>query len=76
MNLQDAIQGKGLKQGWVAARLGIRKDSFSRMVHGETRFPIEKVTTLAGLLDMPIDQALAMLAKPFEQSESVPQQKD
>lgn len=70
MNLQTAIQGRGLKQGWVATQLDIRKDSFSRMVRGETRFPVEKIERLSDLLGMSMTDTVRVLAEPFAETES------
>lgn len=70
MKFQAVIQEKGLKQAWLADRLGIRKDSFSRMVRGETRFPIEKVHDLARALAMTVEEVVVVLSETATESES------
>lgn len=65
MNLQHLIQRQGRDQGWLAEQLGIRKDSFSRMARGKTRFPVEKVELLAALLSLPVPEVLKLVSVPL-----------
>lgn len=77
MKLQNAIRDLGLKQAFVADKLGIRKDSFSRMASGHTRFPVEKTEALAEILGLSIPETLRLVSVPLPpyappDAESVP----
>jgi plasmid maintenance system antidote protein VapI len=47
MNLHSLIQARGLKHKWVAYLIGVSPSRFSRIVHGKSPLPIEKVRPLA-----------------------------
>lgn len=71
MKFQAVIQDRGFKQAWLADRLNLRKDSFSRMVRGETRFPVEKIQDLARLLMMSVEDTVQVLSETVTESESI-----
>jgi predicted XRE-type DNA-binding protein len=67
MDLQDLIRERGLKQGWIAERLGILEPRFSLMVRGKISIPADKIRPLAALLRIPareLDQMVQGMPQP------------
>ena len=58
MSLQTMLRDRGLKQVWVAKRLGLDDSSFSAMLRGERRLPVEKIEPLAELLQLPVSDVV------------------
>jgi plasmid maintenance system antidote protein VapI len=66
MTLRELIQNRGHTQVWIAERLHIREDSFSRIVSGKTRLPYTAIKPLAVILDVTTDELLELLPSPSE----------
>ena len=58
MKLRQIIRERGLKQNWIAEKIGIPESHFSEVVRGKRRMPLEKVVPLAELLQIPIEDVV------------------
>ena len=62
MNLKQIIKEHGRTQRWVAKKLGLREDTFSRIVLGKQPLPAGKVEPLAQVLGVSIKDVLRAIA--------------
>jgi len=63
MKLQQIIRDRGLKQNWIAGKIGISQTHFSEMLRGIKRFPIEKIEPLADVLQMPVKDVVRAVSR-------------
>lgn len=49
------IKAQGRSLTWLAARIGVERSYFSRMVDGERRMPAHVATALAAILGLPVE---------------------
>ncbi len=54
MRLKEVIEDKGLKQCWIARKLGVSRQTVSNWIRGETRPRDKDKLRLAKLLDIPV----------------------
>ena len=67
MTLKDLLRERGLKQTWVAGRLGLDEARFSDMVRGRRGLPVEKIGQLAALLGAEIAVVVEAAAASVQQ---------
>lgn len=51
--VKDQIGKRGIKQNFVAERIGLSPQAFSRKLNGGTKFTINEISKLMKLLDIP-----------------------
>lgn len=65
MTLKAMFAERGLKQNWIAGRLGVTQSHFSEMVRGIKSVPVEIVLPLAAMLNVSAEDVLrAVTRKP------------
>lgn len=67
MTLKQLILETGLKQNWIADKIGMSQSHFSEAVRGVKGVPVEKVRSLADTLRVTSDQVLAAIAETIEE---------
>lgn len=55
-NICRIIQDKGLKKGYVAAKAGLNRIEFSKMLHGTKLIRAEHIPAIADALNVTIDE--------------------
>jgi plasmid maintenance system antidote protein VapI len=63
MSIRDLIRQSGYKQYWVAERIGLTEQGFSRMMTGRDPFPDDKKLPLARLLGITRREVECLLAE-------------
>lgn len=63
--LKELIAEKGLRQGWIAARLGMPHNTFSQVVRGKTRLAVEKIRPLSVILGVSVEAIVDSVSAPF-----------
>jgi len=67
MKLTDLIRERGMRQGWIAAKLGLTPSHFSDVCNGRKSLKIDYVEPLATILGVPVaDIVQAATQKPGE----------
>ena len=56
--LEDKINEKGLKKGFLAEKLGVSRTTFCALLRNETEFKASQIRTLCELLDIQDDETL------------------
>jgi len=54
----DEIKKRGLKQNYVASRIGIDQNRFSDMVNGRRQIRVEEALILADMFDLEIEEVI------------------
>ena len=62
MSLKTMVAERGLKQNWVASRLGVSQSHFSEMIRGLKSVPVEVVLPLAEILNTSAEDVLRAIA--------------
>ena len=52
------IEKRGIKKAFVAARLGMSKQSFSDLINGRRRLQVEEAFILADLFSLDVDEVV------------------
>jgi len=56
--IEELIQARGLRKGWIAVRLGMSASSFSRVLAGARPLSLAEGVALAELLGVPVTDLL------------------
>jgi transcriptional regulator with XRE-family HTH domain len=64
--LRTLIDDRGLRQDWIADKLGVSEATFSRWVTGRAEVPIGKVTQFADVLGVKVADIVAASERTYE----------
>jgi antitoxin component HigA of HigAB toxin-antitoxin module len=55
-SIRDLIDERGLRHGWVAARIGVSPAMLTNVMRGRRRLRVDAAQRLAELLGVPLDE--------------------
>jgi transcriptional regulator with XRE-family HTH domain len=62
MSIKDLIRERGLKQNWLAERIGLSQGRFNAIVNVKRNLPSDRVSLLAALLGVEPELILTIIA--------------
>lgn len=69
MTLREIVASRGLKQNWLAERLGLTESTLSRILRGQSEFPVSKIEELSWLLGMGLLEVVRAAKETYESAE-------